>query len=76
MLQILYKKGHTETEAELVDASQNLWSISGFKWFSSATTADMTMLLARAKDPQSGEFKEVRYRIQYAGNIVTCLKIK
>ncbi|RUP47150.1 hypothetical protein BC936DRAFT_146074 [Jimgerdemannia flammicorona] len=48
--------GGTETEAELIDASKNMWSISGFKWFSSATTSDMAMLLARTKDPKSGEF--------------------
>ncbi|KAI8089846.1 acyl-CoA dehydrogenase/oxidase [Halteromyces radiatus] len=44
----------TETLAELVDAKENKWKISGFKWFSSATTADMTMLLARTIDPDTG----------------------
>lgn len=44
----------SETQAELLDASTNTWSISGFKWFSSATTADMTMLLARTIDPNEG----------------------
>ncbi|KAI9365113.1 acyl-CoA dehydrogenase/oxidase [Pilaira anomala] len=46
--------GQSETQAELLDASTNTWSISGFKWFSSATTADMTMLLARTIDPNEG----------------------
>ncbi|KAF7732476.1 hypothetical protein EC973_003221 [Apophysomyces ossiformis] len=46
--------GRTETLAELVDAEQNLWHVNGFKWFSSATTADMTMLLARTVDPKTG----------------------
>ncbi|CAO3586820.1 unnamed protein product [Absidia cylindrospora] len=44
----------SETQAELVDAKTNTWKISGFKWFSSATTADMTMLLARTIDPTTG----------------------
>ncbi|KAF9428764.1 hypothetical protein BGZ94_001131 [Podila epigama] len=33
------------------DPSLQAWSISGFKWFSSATDADVTMLLARTHDP-------------------------
>ncbi|CAO3629604.1 unnamed protein product [Cunninghamella blakesleeana] len=48
----------TETLAELVDPVSNKWKISGFKWFSSATTADMTMLLARTIDPNTGLVKE------------------
>ncbi|KAI9302313.1 acyl-CoA dehydrogenase/oxidase, partial [Cunninghamella echinulata] len=44
----------TETQAELIDPATNKWRISGFKWFSSATTADMTMLLARTIDPKTG----------------------
>ncbi|KAI8890160.1 acyl-CoA dehydrogenase/oxidase C-terminal [Backusella circina FSU 941] len=47
----------TETQAELVDAATNKWSVSGFKWFSSATTSDMTMLLARSIDPKDGTVK-------------------
>ncbi|KAG0172880.1 hypothetical protein DFQ28_009886 [Apophysomyces sp. BC1034] len=46
--------GNSETQAELVDQEKNLWKVSGFKWFSSATTADMTMLLARTIDPKTG----------------------
>ncbi|CEG64761.1 hypothetical protein RMATCC62417_01680 [Rhizopus microsporus] len=46
--------GRTETIAELQDPSTNTWSISGFKWFSSATTADMTVLLARDVNPKDG----------------------
>jgi alkylation response protein AidB-like acyl-CoA dehydrogenase len=49
----------TETQAELLDAATNTWSVSGFKWFSSATTADMTMLLARSIDPKDGTVKTV-----------------
>ncbi|KAG2235107.1 hypothetical protein INT48_002448 [Thamnidium elegans] len=44
--------GQSETQAELIEGST--WSISGFKWFSSATTADLTMLLARTIDPENG----------------------
>ncbi|KAI9480629.1 MAG: hypothetical protein EXX96DRAFT_563570 [Benjaminiella poitrasii] len=44
--------GRTETQAELIDEKTNTWSISGFKWFSSATTADLTMLLARTINPK------------------------
>lgn len=46
--------GQSETQAELIDNETNTWSVSGFKWFSSATTADMTMLLARTIDPDEG----------------------
>ncbi|CAO3633349.1 unnamed protein product [Mucor hiemalis] len=46
--------GQSETQAEIVDEASNSWSISGFKWFSSATTADLTMLLARTIDPKEG----------------------
>ncbi|ORX46036.1 hypothetical protein DM01DRAFT_1368570 [Hesseltinella vesiculosa] len=44
----------TETQAELVDAKTNTWKLTGFKWFSSATTADMTLALARVVDPNTG----------------------
>lgn len=46
--------GRSETIAELEDEANNVWSVKGFKWFSSATTADMTMLLARTVDPKTG----------------------
>ncbi|KAF9437658.1 hypothetical protein BGZ76_011772 [Entomortierella beljakovae] len=42
--------GRTETQAVWNEDTQ-AWSISGFKWFSSATDADVTMLLARTHDP-------------------------
>lgn len=42
--------GRTETQAVWNEDLQS-WSISGFKWFSSATDADVTMLLARTHDP-------------------------
>ncbi|KAG0210825.1 hypothetical protein BGX28_008961 [Mortierella sp. GBA30] len=42
--------GRTETQAVWNEKLQ-AWSISGFKWFSSATDADVTMLLARTIDP-------------------------
>ncbi|KAG0249586.1 hypothetical protein BG011_009115 [Mortierella polycephala] len=42
--------GRTETQAVWNEKLQ-AWSISGFKWFSSATDADVTMLLARTHDP-------------------------
>jgi alkylation response protein AidB-like acyl-CoA dehydrogenase len=53
----------TETQAELLDAATNTWSVSGFKWFSSATTADMTMLLARSIDPKDGTVKTVKFSL-------------
>lgn len=46
--------GGTETEA--VPLSGNEYHISGFKWFSSATDADMTFLVARTQD-QNGSTK-------------------
>ncbi|KAL0093714.1 hypothetical protein F4703DRAFT_1830866 [Phycomyces blakesleeanus] len=46
--------GNSETLAVLSDPENNIWDINGFKWFSSATTADMTMLLARTVDPKTG----------------------
>ncbi|CAO3641447.1 unnamed protein product [Mucor fragilis] len=49
--------GQSETQAELFDEKTNTWSVSGFKWFSSATTADLTMLLARTIDPKEGTIK-------------------
>ena len=52
---IIYNSiGRSETIAELEDEANNVWSVKGFKWFSSATTADMTMLLARTVDPKTG----------------------
>ncbi|KAF8935521.1 hypothetical protein BGZ47_009906 [Haplosporangium gracile] len=42
--------GRTETQA-VWDEEKKIWSISGFKWFSSATDADVTMLLARTHEP-------------------------
>ncbi|ORY04992.1 acyl-CoA dehydrogenase/oxidase C-terminal [Basidiobolus meristosporus CBS 931.73] len=49
--------GLTETLAEPIDPAANVWRIDGFKWFSSATDANITMLLARGKDPKTGEFQ-------------------
>jgi alkylation response protein AidB-like acyl-CoA dehydrogenase len=49
--------GNSETQAELIDEKTNTWSVSGFKWFSSATTADLSMLLARTIDPKEGTVK-------------------
>ncbi|KAF9191815.1 hypothetical protein BGZ51_006699 [Haplosporangium sp. Z 767] len=42
--------GRTETQA-VWNEKKKSWSVSGFKWFSSATDADVTMLLARTHDP-------------------------
>ncbi|KAF9360271.1 hypothetical protein BGX26_009954 [Mortierella sp. AD094] len=42
--------GRTETQA-VWNEEKKAWSISGFKWFSSATDANVTMLLARTHDP-------------------------
>ncbi|KAJ2962335.1 hypothetical protein NQZ79_g2463 [Umbelopsis isabellina] len=50
--------GLSETIAELEDEANNVWSVKGFKWFSSATTADMTMLLARSVDPKTNKVIE------------------
>ncbi|KAG0351910.1 hypothetical protein BG005_008603 [Podila minutissima] len=49
--------GRTETQA-VWNEDLKSWSISGFKWFSSATDADVTMLLARTHDPASGSMRE------------------
>ncbi|ORZ16779.1 hypothetical protein BCR41DRAFT_336226 [Lobosporangium transversale] len=46
--------GRTETQA-VWDEKRQRWSISGFKWFSSATDADVTMLLARTHDPKAAD---------------------
>ncbi|OZJ03302.1 hypothetical protein BZG36_02288, partial [Bifiguratus adelaidae] len=61
--------GQTETEAELIDPMANIWSVRGFKWFSSATTADMAMLLARSKDPTSGLTKPATEMRQPDGSL-------
>jgi len=45
--------GRTETQA-VWNEEKKAWSISGFKWFSSATDANVTMLLARTHDPTPG----------------------
>ncbi|KAI8602406.1 hypothetical protein EDD21DRAFT_303781 [Dissophora ornata] len=42
--------GRTETQA-VWNEEKKAWSVSGFKWFSSATDADVAMLLARTHDP-------------------------
>lgn len=48
----------------LADALDNIplgpWSISGFKWFSSATDSNMTVLLARTQDGVSAFFAPMR----------------
>lgn len=47
--------GNTETIAQ--KGPNGEWQVSGFKWFSSATDADMTMLLARIVDDK-GNYSE------------------
>ncbi|KAI1308403.1 hypothetical protein EDD11_004293 [Mortierella claussenii] len=42
--------GRTETQA-VWNEEKKAWLVSGFKWFSSATDADVTMLLARTHNP-------------------------
>ncbi|KAF9431357.1 hypothetical protein BGZ76_000417 [Entomortierella beljakovae] len=42
--------GRTETQA-VWSEEKKAWLVSGFKWFSSATDADVTMLLARTHEP-------------------------
>ncbi|TPX54514.1 hypothetical protein PhCBS80983_g05890 [Powellomyces hirtus] len=44
--------GGTETQAVRV-GEDGRWHMSGFKWFSSATDSDMTLLLARTVNPAS-----------------------
>lgn len=48
----------------LADAHENIplgpWSISGFKWFSSATDSNMTILLARTQNGVSAFFAPMR----------------
>ncbi|KAK1975739.1 hypothetical protein LZ30DRAFT_736566 [Colletotrichum cereale] len=52
------------TEPKLADAQENMplgpWSISGFKWFSSATDSAMTILLARTQNGISAFFAPMR----------------
>lgn len=45
--------GQTETTAELVSGQ---WYISGKKWFTSATSSQMTMLLARTEKDKDGKY--------------------
>ena len=40
----------TETIASEIDAVKMQYSLNGYKWFSSATDADMSITLARIKD--------------------------
>ncbi|KCV72372.1 hypothetical protein H696_01766 [Fonticula alba] len=53
--------GNTETEAMLdTEPTSQLhealpWSLHGLKWFSSATDSDVAMVLARARDPETGD---------------------
>ncbi|KAK2605574.1 hypothetical protein N8I77_008403 [Diaporthe amygdali] len=51
-------------EAGLADAQENVplgpWSISGFKWFSSATDSNMTVLLARTENGVSAFYAPMR----------------
>ncbi|GKT44907.1 acyl-CoA dehydrogenase family member 11 [Colletotrichum spaethianum] len=51
-------------EPELANAEENIplgpWSISGFKWFSSATDSAMTILLARTQNGISTFFAPMR----------------
>ncbi|GJJ71021.1 hypothetical protein EMPS_03371 [Entomortierella parvispora] len=50
--------GRTETQA-VWNEEKKAWLVSGFKWFSSATDADVTMLLARTHDPKAaGSMKD------------------
>ncbi|KAJ3328072.1 hypothetical protein HDU76_010629 [Blyttiomyces sp. JEL0837] len=44
--------GRTESNARPVPGTENQWLIDGFKWFSSATDAEMTLLLARETDAE------------------------
>jgi len=42
----------TETRAYPSSTNPNTWTIKGFKWFSSATDSDMTLLLAKTPGAQ------------------------
>jgi alkylation response protein AidB-like acyl-CoA dehydrogenase len=42
--------GGTETIATELDISKKLYDLNGYKWFSSATDADMAITLARIED--------------------------
>ncbi|KZL68586.1 acyl- dehydrogenase [Colletotrichum incanum] len=54
----------TPSKSELADAEENIplgpWSISGFKWFSSATDSAMTILLAKTQNGISAFFAPTR----------------
>jgi alkylation response protein AidB-like acyl-CoA dehydrogenase len=58
--------------AELLDPKTNKWKISGFKWFSSATTANMTLLLARTIDPATGLVQQVNLMLRPSCVDLTC----
>jgi alkylation response protein AidB-like acyl-CoA dehydrogenase len=53
----------TETVATEVDIIQNLYNLNGYKWFSSATDADMAITLARIKD-HNGNIVQVSHFIR------------
>lgn len=42
--------GGTDTVAVELDKASNLYNLYGYKWFSSATDADMSITLARIQD--------------------------
>ena len=50
--------GRSETQA--VRQADGSWSVSGFKWFSSATDSDITLLLARGQDAQGNVVESSR----------------
>ncbi|TDZ71675.1 Acyl-CoA dehydrogenase family member 11 [Colletotrichum trifolii] len=54
----------TANQAGIADAQENIplgpWSISGFKWFSSATDSAMTILLAKTQNGISAFFAPMR----------------
>ena len=57
----------TETVATELDISKNLYSLNGYKWFSSATDADMSITLARIEDSK-GNVTQVK-RVEYESNL-------
>lgn len=56
-----------ETKTELVNPNLNLWHVSGFKLFSSATDANMALLLACTRNPNANDWIEVYYNANVVG---------
>ena len=57
--------GGTETIAIVDPDSSNQYKLYGYKFFSSATDADVALTLARIVDPSTGKTTPVRHIINW-----------